>query len=244
MVKKGAVKKEAEVKKSGGRAFKIIGFILGIIGILTCWIPIVNVLIIITSIIGLVFSIVALKRCEKKKLAFAGLVLNILAICIGVFVLLLFGGLALLLNYTGYSGPAGNLTFTNYSIGQKISSGNISVTVISADKSTQITNNQGQIIPIETTGYFLSVKIKIENRDIGTRTLTGDPFAVIDNQGRTFSALSDAERYYPNSIKTDTQFQPGVPFNGIKIFEIPKNSNGLKLRIIMSNTEGAYVSLD
>jgi hypothetical protein len=238
------MKKEAEVKNSGGGAFKIIGFILGIIGILTCWIPGVNILTIIFSTVGLVFSAVALKRSEKRTIAFAGLLLNILAICIGIFVLLLFGGLALLLHFSGYSGPAGNQNFTNYSIGEKISSGNMSVTVTSAEKSKQIKNNLGQIIPVETTGYFLSVKISIENRGAGTRTLTGDPFAVIDGQGRIFLSFSDAERYYPNSIKADTQFQPGVLFNGIKIFEVPENAAGLKLKIILSDTEGAYVSLD
>lgn len=241
------VKKGAEIKKSGGKIFKIIGFILGLIGIVLCWIPILNIPIIITSIIGLVFSVVALKKSEKKKLAFAGLLLNVLAICIGVFTLIIVGGFLWLLFGTGGglgSASAGNLSFTNYSIGEKISSGNMSVTVLSADKSSQIMNNQNQLIPVETTCYFLSVKLIIENGNPETITMTGDPFAVIDGQGRIFSASSDAERYYPNSIGTDTQFQPGVLFNGIKIFEVPKDSTGLKLKMMLTETEGAYVSLD
>lgn len=243
------MKREVEIKKSGGKAFKIIGFVLGIIGILTSWIPVFNIFIIIFSIIGLVFSIVASKKSEKKGLASAGIILNILAICIGVFILLLFGGVLLLftsiLTSLGSSGPAGNQTFANYSMGEKISSGNVSLIVLSANKSSQIKNSQEQIIPIETTGYFLSVKINLENRNIGTTTVSGGAFVVIDSRGRTFSALSDAERYYSNSITTSgAQVQPGVLFNGIKIFEIPKDSTGLKLRITLSNTEGAYVSLD
>ena len=239
------VKKEAEIKKSEGRAFKIIGFILGLIAILTCWIPFFNIVSIIIAIIGLIFSIVALKKSEKKKLALAGLILNILAIFIGIFILLLAGGILLLLTSIGSSGAAGNQTFTNYSIGEKISSGNISLTVISADKSKQIINNQGQTIPIETTGYFLSVKINLENRNLGTTTVSGSAFAVIDNQGRIFSALSDAERYYSNSITSNgAQIQPGVLFKGIKIFEVPENSTGLKLKILLSNKEGVYVNLD
>lgn len=238
-----SMKRGAETQKSSGRAFKIIGFILGIIGVLTCWIPVLNIFIIILSIIGLVFSIVALKKSERKGLARAGLILNILAICIGIFVLLVFGGIILLLNSAGYTGSAKNLNFTNYTLGQKISPGNISFVVISADKSKQIANNQGQIIPLETTGYFLSVKMSIINEDSETRILSGDPFAVIDSQGRTFFPSLNAEKYYPNSVAKDTQLQPGVLFNGIKIFEIPENSTGLKLKVILSSTEGAYVSL-
>ncbi|MDD5699966.1 MAG: DUF4352 domain-containing protein [Candidatus Nanoarchaeia archaeon] len=239
------VKKGAEIKKSGGKIFKIIGFALGILGILLCWVPILNIPIIITSIIGLVFSVVAVKKSEKKKLATAGIILNILAICIGVFILIVIGGvLWLILGTGGLSGSAGNRTFANYSIGEKISSGNMSVTVLSADKSSQIMNNKNQLIPLETTGYFLSVKMTIENGNPETVTMSGDPFAAMDSRGRKFSALSNAEAYYPNSIDENTQFQPGVLFNGIKIFEVPKDSDDLKLIIILTDTEGAYVSLD
>ena len=241
------VKKEVEKVKKGvkakpeKKALKVIGFIFGLFAILTCGIPIFNIVSIIIAIIGLVFSIIVLRKTEKKGLAIAALILNILAICIGVFVLVLAGGLLLL--FTS-SGSSGNLNYTNYNIGQKISSGNISLTVLSADKSNQIKDNQNKIILIETTGYFLSVKMSIENMGSEARYYTGDPFAVVDSQGRTFSALSDAEEHYPNAIGAGIQIQPGVLFNGIKIFEVPKDSTGLKLKMTLNNKEGAYVNLD
>lgn len=237
------VKKEVKVE-SEKKGLKIIGFVFGLIAFLTCGIPIFNIVSIILAIIGLVFSIIALKKSEKKGLAIAGLILNILAILIGIVSLLIVGGIYLLLTSGGYSGNA-NLTYANYSLGEKISSGNVSVTVLSADKSKQIKNNQNQIIPIETTGYFLSVKINLENRNFGSIIVPGNAFTVVDSQGRIFSALSDAEKYYPNSITSSgAQVQPGVLFNGIKIFEVPENSIGLKLKTILSDKEGAYVKLD
>lgn len=234
------MKKRIEAKPER-KTLKIIGFVFGLFAILTCGIPVFNIISIIVAMIGLVLSIIALKKSEKKGLAIAALILNILAICIGMIVLLITGGILLLL----FSGYSGNLTYTNYSIGEKISSGNISLTVLSADKSGQIKNNQNQIIPIETTGYFLSIMIDLENRNLGAITIPGGAFAVMDSQGRIFSALSDAEGSYSNSISSDgAQVQPGVIFRGIKIFEVSKNSTDLKLRIKLSNTEGAYVSLD
>jgi len=238
------MKKEVNVKKPEKKALKVIGFIFGLFAFITCGIPIFNIVSVIIAIIGLVFSIIALKKSEKKGLAIAGIVLNILAICIGIIALLIAGSILLLLTSSGYFGNT-NLTYTNYSLGQKISSGNVSITVLSADKSSQIKNNQNQIISIETTGYFLSVIINLENRNLGAITVPGGAFTVIDSQGRIFSALSDAERYYSNSIAIGgAQVQPGVLFKGIKIFEVPKDSTDLKLKVMLSDKEGAYVNLN
>lgn len=169
--------------------------------------------------------------------------MSILAICIGILIDVIFGGILwFFLAGSGSSLLPGNVNYTNYSIGEKISLENISITVISADKAKQINNNQGQAIPLETAGYFLSVKMTIENHDIGTITWNGDPFSVVDSSGRTFSASSKAEVYYPNAVtKAGIQLQPGIPFNAIKIFEIPEDSTGLKLNMVFSKSQGGKI---
>lgn len=233
-----------EEKSYGSKAWKIISFILGLIAILTCLIPVVGMLI---AIPGIIISIVAIKKSEKKGLASAALVLNIIAFFIGLFVLILLGGLSYLLVMSGYSGPVTEENATNYKIGEKVSFDNISIIVQSAEKSKQIKNNQEQIIPLETAGFFVSVKIIIENGYASTTTLGANPFVVIDSQGRTFGALTKADGYYPNSITSDTQVQPGVPYSGIKIFEVPENSTGLKLSFkgqVGNSVKVAHVSLE
>jgi energy-coupling factor transporter transmembrane protein EcfT len=233
-----------EEKPQGSNAWKIIGFILGIIAILTSLVPVVGIII---AIPGIIISIVAIKKSEKKGLASAALVLNIIALFVGLFVLLLLGGLSYLLHISGYTGPVTEENATNYKMGEKVSFENISITVQSAEKSKQLKNSQNQIIPLETAGFFVSVKIIIENGYASTTTLGANPFVVIDSQRRTFGALTKADEYYTNSITSDTQVQPGVPYSGIKIFEVPENSTGLKLSFkgqVGNSVKMAHVSLE
>jgi hypothetical protein len=242
-------KKETEVKKPSGKAWKIIGFILGLIAILLCLIPVLNIISLIFSVIGIVISVVGIRRSEKKSFAFSALILNIISLCISIIILLLFGGVLWLLSGGNPSSiiSSGTANYTNYTLGETILLGNISIIVLSADKTTQIENNQNQTIPITTAGDFLSIKMIIENHDTETITWSGDPFLLDDNSGRVFAASSKAESYYPNSISTNTQLQPGVPFNAIKIFEIPQNSTGLKLDVLLYYRQGgkvgAYIDL-
>lgn len=68
-------------------AAAIIGLVLGILAIVTSWIPIVNNLSFIIGAIGLVFSIVAVVGTSRGKkggkgLAIAALVVNILSLVV------------------------------------------------------------------------------------------------------------------------------------------------------------------
>lgn len=68
-------------KKSG---FATASLVLGIIGICTSFIPIVNNLSFILGLMAIVFSIVALVKKASKGMAIAGLIISILAIIITI----------------------------------------------------------------------------------------------------------------------------------------------------------------
>ncbi len=70
-----------QTKKSG---FATASLVLGIIGICTSFIPIVNNLSFILGLIGVIFSIISLIKKASKGQAIAGLILCILAIVITV----------------------------------------------------------------------------------------------------------------------------------------------------------------
>jgi len=70
-----------ETSKSG---FATAGLVLGIIGICTSFIPIVNNLSFILALLGIVFGIVSLAKKASKGQAIAGIIICILAIIITV----------------------------------------------------------------------------------------------------------------------------------------------------------------
>lgn len=64
------------------QAFAIVALILGIIGLVFSFIPIINNFAFILGIIGLVFGVIALITHNKKGLSIAGIVTSVLAIVI------------------------------------------------------------------------------------------------------------------------------------------------------------------
>ena len=70
-----------EKKKSG---FATAGLVLGIIGICTSFIPIINNLSFVLALIGIVFGIVSLTKRASKGMATAGIIICILTIIITI----------------------------------------------------------------------------------------------------------------------------------------------------------------
>lgn len=70
-----------EKKKSG---FAIVGLVLGIIGVCTSFIPIINNLSFVLGIIGAIFAIISLIKKASKGQAVAGVILCVLAIVITI----------------------------------------------------------------------------------------------------------------------------------------------------------------
>lgn len=74
----------------GSNGLATAGFVLGLVGLLTCWIPILNVLGILLGILGIVLAAVGFAKSKKvgtgKGLAIAGMVLGALAVLLAVLI--------------------------------------------------------------------------------------------------------------------------------------------------------------
>ena len=68
------------VRRNG---FAITGFVLGIIGLILCWIPYFNFML---SIPALIFSIIGIKNPNKRALSIIGLCLSAIALTIGLVI--------------------------------------------------------------------------------------------------------------------------------------------------------------
>ncbi|HEY0890266.1 MAG TPA: DUF5067 domain-containing protein [Nocardioides sp.] len=74
----------------GSNGLATAGFVLGLLGVLTCWIPILNVLGILLGILGVVLAAVGFAKSRKvgtgKGLSIAGIVLGTLAVLLAVLI--------------------------------------------------------------------------------------------------------------------------------------------------------------
>jgi hypothetical protein len=80
----------APVPEKGSNGLATAGFVLGLLGLLSSWIPFLNIVGIILGVIGAVLAAVGLAKSKKvnagKGLAIAGLVLGALAVIIAVLI--------------------------------------------------------------------------------------------------------------------------------------------------------------
>lgn len=74
---------DTHVKKGSGLA--TAGMVLGIIAIVGCWIPFLNIGSIIMGVLALVFGAIALAQKRSKGKAVAAVVLGLLSIVIGIY---------------------------------------------------------------------------------------------------------------------------------------------------------------
>lgn len=74
----------------GSNGLAIAGLVLGLLGLLTCWAPVLNVLSIVLGVIGVVLSGIGLAKSKQanagKGLSIAGIVLGALAIIFAVLI--------------------------------------------------------------------------------------------------------------------------------------------------------------
>lgn len=81
---------QAPPRPSGSNGLAIAGFVLGLLALLTSWIPLLNILSIIIGVLGVILAAIGLAKAGKigsgKGLAIAGLVLGTLAVVFSIVV--------------------------------------------------------------------------------------------------------------------------------------------------------------
>jgi len=135
-----------------------------------------------------------------------------------------------------------------YGIGDSISVGYLDVTVNDVETSQKIGEYiMDTFMGEKADGVFYIIDLTIENKAKESKNLY-DCFSIVDDQGRSFSYDTNAEIYYEGkeTLMIATQLQPGLPKEGIKIFDLPENSKDLKLKIECCGLtpETGYIELE
>lgn len=80
----------APAPAKGSNGLATAGFVLGLLGLLTSWVPVINILGIVLGVLGVVLAGVGLAKSKKVKagkgLAIAGIVLGALAVILAVLI--------------------------------------------------------------------------------------------------------------------------------------------------------------
>jgi hypothetical protein len=83
----------------------------------------------------------------------------------------------------------------------------------------------------ETAGKFIKVYLSITNNAKETKQILTPRFKLIDSQDRKFDRLSDDSLYIADVLEFGKQLQPGLAVSGAIVFEMPKDSENIKLLI-------------
>ena len=83
----------------------------------------------------------------------------------------------------------------------------------------------------ETNGKFVKVYLGITNNAKETKQIFTPRFKLVDNQDRQFDRLSDDILYISDGLELGKQLQPSLTASGAIVFELPSDSEDLKLVI-------------
>lgn len=103
-----------------GRGLALAGLILGVVGLVLCWVPFLNVIALIVALVGLALSVAALviavrRRTSAKGLSIAGTIVSGLAVIASIIAIALVSAFFSSLRDSMYgdtAGPYGNSTGT------------------------------------------------------------------------------------------------------------------------------------
>lgn len=94
-------------------------------------------------------------------------------------------------------------------------------------------------------GQFCLVNLKVENIGSEAQSMFGDNQVLFDQEGRQFSADTEAAMYMGDKAQTLwEEINPGNSINGVVVFDVPKNAVPTSIELHDSMfSEGVEVSL-
>lgn len=222
----------------GSNGLAIAGFVLGLLGFLGSWIPVINVVGIILGVIGVVLAGVGLSKSRSigsgRGLAIAGLILGVLAIAIAIFINVVFVGAVVdavddavdEVTESSVSAPDGS-TYSDLGssrdnpapIGSTVTSDDWKVVInsVSTVKKDQFGSRAAAgkvLLVVDMTATYIGDNEQGETVWSDVNVVTADGESISSGDGSTLFVATDEF----DSLKT---VYPGRSVTGSQIFEVP-----------------------
>lgn len=127
-----------------------------------------------------------------------------------------------------------------YIIGDTVDAGEVGVVVNSASEQESFESDNQFIDAVTTDGKFIVVEATLTNNAKEAKTFLSNMFEVVDDQGRTFQTLTDANLMMMLGDQNlfVEQVNPGMSRTGVFVFEVPADVDSYSLEV----AEGLFSS--
>jgi len=236
------------------------GFVLGLLGLLFSFIPVIGVIAWPLVLLGLVFAGVGLSRVRARRATNKGLTIaGVVCASAGLVMCVLYAAafsaaVATAPTPPALAGPAPGITTADQSsgdtvptvaagIGDQVQDGSFAFTVTEVE--TGIESLGESFLRAEAQGMFVLVHVKVTNVGSEAQMFSGGNQTLLDAQGREFSSdVGAAVMNVEDSEQFLNEINPGNTVNGTVVFDVPE---GLKLTSIVLReslfSDGATVNL-
>ncbi|MFD1940580.1 DUF4352 domain-containing protein [Nonomuraea mangrovi] len=173
------------------------------------------------------------------KKSSAPLVLTI----VGVVLLLVFGGCAVLVSNLGNAKRTGTAASQGSAgvVGELVQDGDLAFTVLKTERKDRVGSYRfGE----EAQGVFLLVHVRVANVGDQSESFFGSRQKLIDAGGREYAASTKAAIYLRDSNSLYEKINPGNSVEGVIVFDIPTSATPTIIELHNSGlSQGAKVKL-
>jgi hypothetical protein len=204
--------------------FGTAAFVLGLLGLLFSFIPIIGVIAWPLVLLALVFGGIGIAkagsgRATNRGLAIAGLVCAAFGLLICIVYAAAFS--AAVSSTPTATATAPTASARQAGIGTEVQDGAFAFTVTKVDTGVQ---SLGQsYLRTEAQGSYVLVHVTVRNVGTESQLFTGSNQTLFDAQGREFDAdTAAAIMNVPDSESFLTTINPGNSVNGVLVFDVPE----------------------
>lgn len=225
-----------------GNGLAIAGFVLGLLGLLFSFIPIVGVIAWPMVILGLVFGVVGVKKAISGNAAHKGLAIAAIALsAVGLLMCVLYAAVFTSAVSTAAHEPnslpsapkigAAQGNGATGAIGKPVASGDMTFTVTRTQRASTVGDQQfgmGQ----KAQGKFLIVSLSVQNTGSKSVTFSDSEQKVLDSKGNEYSADSMAGiALNSNNNVWLQEINPGNTVRGKLVFDLPTGVTPAKIQL-------------
>jgi hypothetical protein len=207
------------------------GFVLGLLGLLFSFIPLIGIIAWPLVILGLILSGVGLVRARSGRatntgLAVAGLTCSALGLIVCILYAAAFG--AAVSSAEGGPGTAASTSgdptgpdAATAGIGEEVRDGSFAFTVTAVESAG--TTLGDEFLQSNAQGTFILVRVTVTNIGDESQLFTDGYQKLVDEQGRTFDADTGAAALsLPGSDSFLNAVNPGNSVDGTLVFDVPE----------------------